>query len=72
VFLEVPLHSTPKELNEVEFTMKLWEENREVASFFDHFLNKILLFLKVRLKLNVTITHRKTLDSAVMTTRAEK
>jgi hypothetical protein len=37
--------------------MKLWEENREVASFFDHFLNKILLFLKVRLKLKTRRLH---------------
>ena len=31
--------------------MRLWEENGQVTSLFDYFLNKGLLFLKVRLKL---------------------
>ena len=51
VFTEVLFHHTPKKLNRVEFTMKFWEENRQVTSFLNYFMNKRLLFLEVGLKL---------------------
>jgi hypothetical protein len=51
MFLEVPFHCPPKELNEVEFTMKLREEDGQVTGFLNYFLNKRLLLLKVGLKL---------------------
>jgi hypothetical protein len=51
MFSEVPFHCPPKELNEVEFTMKLREEDGQVTGFLNYFLNKRLLLLKVGLKL---------------------
>lgn len=51
VFTEVLFHHTPKKLNRIEFTMKFWEENRQVTSFLNYFMNKRLLFLEVGLKL---------------------
>ena len=50
MFTEVLFHCTPKELNEVELTMKFGKENAEMASCLNDFLNERLLFLKVRLK----------------------
>ena len=41
----------PKELNEVEFTVKFWEEDAQVTSSLDDFLNKWLLFLEIGLQL---------------------
>lgn len=43
-------HSAPEELDEVEFTMKLWKEDTEVTSCVDHFFHEQVLCLEIGLK----------------------
>jgi hypothetical protein len=40
VLLKISLDYTPKELNKVELTVKLWKEDAKVACFFDDLLDK--------------------------------
>ena len=47
--MEEFLDHAPKELNEVQFTMELQQEQTQMAGCFNGFLNKRLLFSKVRL-----------------------
>jgi hypothetical protein len=49
--VEILFHNTPKELDEIQFTMEFWQENAEMASFFNDILNKRFLLLKIRLVL---------------------
>jgi hypothetical protein len=49
VFPQIVLHLTPKELNKVQFAVKIWQENAEVTSGLNHFLDKGALFSKIRL-----------------------
>lgn len=51
IFVEILFHNTPKELDEIQFTMEFWQENAEMASFFNDILNKRFLLLKIRLVL---------------------
>ena len=49
---EVPLHCSPKELNEIEFTVVFWKHYAKVTSSLNCFVHKGLLFLKIRLQIN--------------------
>ena len=49
IFPKISFHNTPKELNKIEFTMKLWQENAQMAGSLDDFLNKRFLLLEVGL-----------------------
>ena len=50
VLLQVLLDSPPKELNKIELTVKFQEENAQVTSSLNYFLNEWLLLLEVRLQ----------------------
>ena len=49
IFPKISFHNTPKELNKIEFTMKLWQKNAKMASSLDDFLNERFLLLEVGL-----------------------
>lgn len=51
VFGEVPLDSAPEELNEIEFTMELGQENAAVACCLDDFLNQGPLRFEIGLQI---------------------
>jgi hypothetical protein len=46
---QIFLHRTPEKLNEVEFTVKLWQEDAQVPSSFNDFLDTGFLFQEIRL-----------------------
>ena len=53
--MEIFYDCTPKELNEVKFTMELWKKYAKVASFLNNLLDEGLLFLKVWLQLKILL-----------------
>jgi hypothetical protein len=48
---KVTLHSTPKILNIIELTMKLWEDDAKMTQSFNNLLHKRPLRLEVWLQL---------------------
>ena len=51
MFSEIPLDCSPEIFNEIEFTMIFWEENAQMASLLNDFLNSWFLFLEIWLRL---------------------
>jgi len=49
MLLQVFLDCTPEELNKIEFIVKLWQENAQVPSSFNDFLDTGFLFQKIGL-----------------------
>ena len=49
MLLKIFLHCTSEKLNEVEFAVKLWQEDAQVPSSFNDFLNTEFLFQEIRL-----------------------
>src|SRR6266498_2865382 len=49
---EVPFHCSPKEFNEIEFTMVFWKHYAKMASSLNCFMHQGFLFLKVWLPIN--------------------
>jgi hypothetical protein len=47
---QILLHRSPEELNEVQLTVKLQEENTKMSRGLNGFLNKRFLCLKIRLQ----------------------
>src|SRR5258708_7591633 len=47
---QILLHCSPKELNEVQLAVELWEENTKMSGIFNGFLDKRFLFLEIRLQ----------------------
>src|ERR1700722_20888221 len=47
---QILLHCSPEELNEVQLTVKLWEENTKMSCSLNSFLNKRFLFLEIGLQ----------------------
>ena len=47
---QILLHCSPGELNEVQLTVKFWGENTKMSHCLNGFLNKIFLFLEIRLQ----------------------
>jgi len=50
MLLQILLHRFPEELNEVQLTVKLQEENTKMSRGLNGFLNKRFLFLEIRLQ----------------------
>jgi len=66
MLLQVPLHLTPEEFDKVQFTMELGQENANVTSSIDHFLDIGMLFFKFRLMAkNLTSTTTRSLQVAL-------
>jgi hypothetical protein len=51
MFVEVPLHRSPKKLNEIELTVEFRQEDTKVTGSCNNFLNERFLFFKIRLQL---------------------
>ena len=51
ILLEPFLHSTPKEFNEVQFTVEFGQKNAQMSCSFNNLLNQWLLFSEVRLEI---------------------
>ena len=50
IFLEISLYCTPEKFNKVEFAVKFWQKDAQMASCLDDLLYKWLLFLKIWLQ----------------------
>jgi hypothetical protein len=50
MLLQIPLHCSLEELNKVQLTVKLREENTKMSHCLNGFLNKRFLFLEIRLQ----------------------
>lgn len=44
---EIPLYCSPEIFNKIEFTVIFWEENAQMASLFNDFLNSWSLFSRI-------------------------